>query len=122
MARIKPFEHYLNKYENWFYKNEFTYLSELLAVKKMLHFDTMGIEIGVGSGRFAEPLGIKIGIEPSQKMIQLAVQRGLDVIKGVAEDLSIKKDLFDFALMVTTICFLDDVTKAFREVFRILKP
>ena len=29
---------------------------------------------------------------------------------------------FDFALMVTTVCFLDDVLTAFREAFRILKP
>jgi ubiquinone/menaquinone biosynthesis C-methylase UbiE len=29
---------------------------------------------------------------------------------------------FDFALMVTTICFVDDVRKSFSEVRRILKP
>ncbi len=29
---------------------------------------------------------------------------------------------FDFTLMVTTVCFLDDIDLAFREVHRILKP
>lgn len=122
MARIQPFEKHSDKYEDWFSENEFAYLSELIAVKRMLPLNTKGIEIGVGSGRFAEPLNIKMGVEPSQKMIDLSVKRGIEVVKAVAEDLSFKKEQFDFALMVTTICFLDDVTNAIREVFRILKP
>ncbi len=122
MARIGPFDHHSNQYEDWFHKNECAYLSELIAVKKMLPLNKKGIEIGVGSGRFAEPLNIKMGIEPSQKMIELAIQRGIRVIKGVAEELSVKDEQFDFALMVTTICFLDDSEKACREIYRILKP
>ncbi len=122
MARIKPFEHYLNKYENWFSENECAYLSELITVKRMLPLETKGIEIGVGSGRFAEPLNIKFGIDPSSKMIEIAARRGIWVIKGIAEELSLKNDTFDFALMVTTICFVDDVESSIREVYRILKP
>lgn len=122
MARIGPFDHHSNQYENWFHKNESAYLSELIAVKRMLPLNKKGIEIGVGSGRFAEPLNIKMGIEPSQKMIELAAQRGIRVIKGVAEELSVRDEQFDFSLMVNTICFLDDIEKAFREIYRILKP
>jgi len=122
MARIKPFEHYFYEYENWFSENEFAYLSELIAVKRMLPLETKGIEIGVGSGRFAEPLNIKLGIDPSQKMVELAAKKGINVIKGIAEELSVKNDTFDFVLMVTTICFLDDVESSLREVYRILKP
>ena len=33
-----------------------------------------------------------------------------------------KDGSFDLVLMVTTLCFLDDVKKAFSEVYRILKP
>ena len=55
-------------------------------------------------------------------MQELAVSRGMRVISGVAENLSIMNETFDFALMVTTICFLDDTGKSFHEVHRILKP
>lgn len=34
----------------------------------------------------------------------------------------IENETFDFALMVTTVCFLSDIPKAFSEVHRILKP
>lgn len=121
MARIGPFEKYPNRYENWFHKHKFAYRSELACVKRIIPLNGRGIEIGVGSGRFAGPLGIKIGVEPSQKMVRLAVKRGLRVIQGIAETLPIGDERFDFSLIVTTICFLDNIEKAFREIYRILK-
>jgi hypothetical protein len=44
-----------------------------------------GVEIGVGTGRFAEPLGIRVGVEPSKAMRQVAQKRGIEVIDGVAQ-------------------------------------
>ncbi len=80
-----------------------------------------GIEIGVGSGRFALPLNIKSGVEPSESMAVPARKRGLNVISAVAENLPIKNESYDFVTMVTTVCFLNDIPKAFAEVNRILK-
>jgi ubiquinone/menaquinone biosynthesis C-methylase UbiE len=80
------------------------------------------VEIGVGSGLFAEPLNIKIGIDPSDAMLKLASERGITVYKGVAEDLPFKENSFDFALMVTSICFVTDINRSFNEIYRILKP
>ena len=122
MARSGPFDNYYQLYEKWFEDNRFAYLSEIKAVKHFIPSGKKGIEIGSGSGRFALPLGIGIGIEPSLKMQDLAISRGMRVINGVAENLSIMNGVFDFALMVTTICFLDDIERAFQEVHRILKP
>lgn len=31
-----------------------------------------GVEIGVGTGRFSAPLGIKLGVDPSWEMSKLA--------------------------------------------------
>jgi len=80
-----------------------------------------GIEIGVGSGRFAEPLGIRLRIEPSSKMREAAQKRGISVIEAVAEDLPFDDSQFDFALMVTTICFVDDVEMGIEEAYRVIK-
>ncbi|MBE0516310.1 MAG: methyltransferase domain-containing protein [Methanophagales archaeon] len=122
MPKIEPFERYMEKYEEWFERNRFVYESELLAIRMLLPENGEGIEIGAGSARFAAPLGIKVGIEPSGKMGELARDRGIEVVNGVAEALPFANSTFDFALMVTTICFLDNVEAAFREVARVLKP
>jgi ubiquinone/menaquinone biosynthesis C-methylase UbiE len=122
MPKIEPFERYANKYEDWFENNKFAYESELQAIKEQLPESKNGIEIGVGSGRFAAPLGIKVGVEPSGKMREIAQKRGIEVIDGVAEELPFDALKFDFALMVTLICFLDNIEAAFKEAYRILKP
>jgi len=57
--KIEPFEKYTQKYEDWFERNRFAYESELQAVRAMLPKEGIGVEIGVGSGKFAVPLNIK---------------------------------------------------------------
>jgi SAM-dependent methyltransferase len=87
----------------------------------LLPEDATGVEIGLGTGRFAAPLGIKLGVEPSKAMGQIAQQRGVAAICGIAEALPLANAQFGFVLMVTTICFLDDIEAAFREAYRVLK-
>lgn len=79
------------------------------------------MEVGVGSGKFAAPLGIKIGVEPSERMAGKARIQGIEVHSGRAEELPFSDGRFDFVLMVTTICFVDDVALSLKEVFRVLK-
>lgn len=121
MLNPDPFEKYTGEYEAWFDKNHWAYESELEAVRSQLPERGKGIEIGVGSGRFAGPLGIKIGVDPSSAMRALAEKRGIRTLDAKAEKLPFNDDSFDYALMVVTICFLDDVLAALRETCRILK-
>ena len=122
MPRIEPFERYTSRYESWFKENRHVYESELRAVKANMPPYTRGLEIGVGSGRFAVPLGILFGVDPSPRMVNIARNRGIQAVHGVAEKLPFADSSFDLALMITTICFLDDIKSAFGEVKRILKP
>jgi len=122
MAIIEPFERHYVEYENWFEQNRFAYQSELAAIKELIPIHKREVEIGIGSGRFAAPLGIEIGIDPSPKMREIAKSYGLEVYGAVAEALPFSDGCFDFALMVTTICFLDDVEAALKEAYRIIKP
>ncbi len=80
-----------------------------------------GIEVGVGTGRFAQPLGIKEGIEPSLEMAKKAIKKGIEIIPGVAEKLPYGDLQFDFVLFVT-ICHLEDFKDAVEEAYRVLKP
>ena len=122
MPKIEPFQKHTIKYNNWFEENKNVYQSEINAIKSLLPQFNTAVEIGIGSGNFALPLGIKFGIEPSEKMRKAAKRKGIEVIDGVAENLPLENKSFDLALMVTTLCFLDDAKKAFSEVYRILKP
>ena len=122
MPKIAPFDRHVDQYDRWFEENSFAYASGLEAVRALLPENGKGVEIGVGTGHFAVPLGIKLGVDPSPAMRNTAQSRGLTVLDGVAEALPLDDALFDFALMVTTLCFLDDVAAAFRETYRVLKP
>jgi len=122
MPKVKSFDNYADRYEEWFVNNRYAYESELQAVRSLLPSDGKGVEIGVGTGRFAAPLGIKLGVEPSKTMRMIAQKKGIEVVDGVAESLPFDDNPFDFVLMVTTICFLDDIETSFKEIFRVLKP
>ena len=121
MPKIDAFEKHSDAYDDWFEKNQDAYEAELKAVRQLLPTgDVLGMEIGVGSGKFAVPLGIKIGVEPSEQMAVKAGNLGIEVHPGVAEKLPFPADQFDYVLMVTTICFVDDVVQSFREALRVL--
>ena len=66
--KTKPFDKYSEQYDEWFVRNKFVFLSEIAAIKKLLPKKGTIIEIGIGSGIFAEALNIKEGIEPSEAM------------------------------------------------------
>ena len=110
------------EYDQWFENHSSVYQSEILVLQQAIPQNKIGIEIGVGTGRFAEPLNIKFGVESSENMAKVAEQRGITVYKASAERMPIDNATFDFVLMVTTVCFLSDLPKAFSEVYRILKP
>jgi SAM-dependent methyltransferase len=122
MARIKAFEEFAEEYEEWFEKNRWAYESELAAVRRLLPDFTHAVEIGLGTGRFAIPLGITNGNEPSPRMAEIARAKGLNVVEQPCEDLPFDDEQFDLALMVTTICFVDDVSKCLSEIYRVLQP
>jgi SAM-dependent methyltransferase len=121
MPRIEPFEAYSQEYDRWFVRNKHIYHAEINAIKQFIPKDKNGVEIGVGTGRFALPLGLKVGVEPSKKMAEISRKQGIKVYEGVAEHLPLGDKAFDFVLFVTTICFVDDLAKSFIEAYRVLK-
>ena len=115
------FNQYWEKYDNWYNKNEFAYLSELEAVKRVLPKKGEGLEIGVGTGRFAAPLNIKTGIDPSENMIRLARKKGVNAKLGSGEQLLFKNSTFDYVAIIITLCFVRNPQKVLKESGRVLK-
>lgn len=123
MPETDPFDTYAARYDSWFERHESAYYSELLAVRALLPWHGLGLEIGVGSGRFAEPLGIQIGVDPSRAMLEQSIsRRRIIAVQGKAEALPFASTCFDYALVVTTLCFVDDPTAMLKEAYRVLKP
>jgi len=122
MAKSTPFDSHADEYDAWFEQHPELYQAELQAVREILPRQGRGVEIGVGTGRFAVPLRIPLGVEPAPRMAALARQRGVTVVEGVAEHLPFADCSFDYAVMVTVVCFVNDVAQALREARRIIKP
>jgi SAM-dependent methyltransferase len=115
-----PFEEHTDRYDRWFENHEDAYRSELNAVRTLLDPFDRGLEIGVGTGHFAEPLGIATGIDPSLAMLGRARDRGVVPVQGIGETLPFSQDSFDAVVLVTTICFVEDLRRTLEEAHRVL--
>lgn len=119
---MNPFEGYAAKYDVWFDENDEIFRCEVDAVKRFFEKNKSTVEIGVGTGRFAEKLGIEIGVEPVDDMARFAKKRGVKkIIKCDAQNLSLPNECYEQVVMITLDCFVDDFGKAVGEAYRILK-
>jgi len=122
MPRTAPFDAHTQRYDAWFEKHEAAYISELLALRALVPYTGRGLEIGVGTGRFAAPLGVAVGVDPSPAMLAVAAERGIETVEGVAEALPFPDECFDYVLIVTTVCFVDSPARMLAEAWRVLTP
>jgi SAM-dependent methyltransferase len=122
MPRTAPFRACHRRYDDWFVRHAPAYHSELLAVRALLPWGGLGLAIGVGTGRFAAPLGVQVGIDPAREVLDYAANRGIVAVQAIAENLPFPDHSFDHALSVTTICFVDDAIAMLAEAYRVLKP
>jgi ubiquinone/menaquinone biosynthesis C-methylase UbiE len=72
----------------------------------------------VGTGRFAAPLGLRAGVDPAREMLRLA-PRELDLVEGVGVMLPLRRRAFPCALLVVTLCFVQDPVAVLREAMRV---
>lgn len=123
---MTAFDARTEQYDQWFddhpalYQAELTAVAELLApVRATAGPRAEGLEIGVGTGRFAAPLGISHGLEPAPRMAELARSRGVDVTLGLAEELPFATGRFAYTAFLTSLCFVTDPALALREARRV---
>lgn len=121
MERRNPVDTFPAEYDRWFDKHPALYQSEIEAISCAIKIDQKGIEIGAGTGRFSSPLNIPFSLDPSLHALRIAHKRGNRCIAGIAEHLPFRSDTFDYALMVTVDCFLNDIMQSFHEVHRVIR-
>jgi ubiquinone/menaquinone biosynthesis C-methylase UbiE len=117
---IQVFENHAREYDIWFEKYRFCYESELQALKTLAGSHRCGLELGVGTGRFAVPLKIAVGIEPARATSVIAAQRGIQVVQAVAEVLPFSPGSFDLVAVITALCFFRNPIQALAEASRVL--
>ncbi len=120
-----PFDSIAREYDAWYDSKEGSTIFEeevqaLLLVKGRV--PGRWLEVGVGTGRFANELGVSDGIDPSGEMLALAAARGISTKRGVAETLPYGDKEFDGVLFVVTLCFVESPACAFEECARVLRP
>lgn len=132
MPTTAPFETLTDEYDEWFDSNRDAYRAELAALERLLpenidsidgEDDTIApttLEVGVGTGRFAGPLEIPLGIDPAANPLSEARDRGVEPVRGVAERFPVRDDTLERVLFVTVWCFLEDIERTLAETRRVL--
>jgi len=119
------FDKLAGHYDAWFDSAQGTALfhAEVECLARLMPADRSGwVEVGLGSGRFAQALGIPEGVDPSLPLLEMAAARGIRTAGGVAEKLPYGEDTLQGVLLVVTLCFLDDPDRAMQESARVLQP
>ncbi|WP_457550499.1 class I SAM-dependent methyltransferase [Archaeoglobus sp.] len=108
---VEIFEKLWERYDSWYDRHAEIFRREVKFLRNYVGNFEKGLEVGVGTGRFAKALGIEYGIDLSKAMLKLAKSRGIEVIKADARHLPFKR-IFDLVLFAFTLCFLDSPLKA----------
>jgi SAM-dependent methyltransferase len=121
---FSPFNEMASEYDAWFDKDgSLIFFIEVQAFKVLLPaLPRPWLEIGVGSGRFAQALGIETGIDPSIKLVKMAKRRGINAFPGRGEQELFDEGTFGTVFLIVTLCFLDSPLDVLKEANRILAP
>lgn len=120
--QTSPFDLVADKYDSWYDgKGRMAFEVELAALRPLLaELPKPWLEVGVGTGRFAQALGIPQGVDPSPALLAKARARGIDVLYGNGEELVFRAASFGTVFLLTTWEFLDDPLRVLRECRRVL--
>jgi len=123
-SRSSPFDFLALDYDNWFEREgKPVFAIETKAFQEILpSLPKPWLEVGVGSGRFAQALGIEIGVDPSIKVAEMARGRGISALLGVAEREPFRENSFGTLFLIVTLCFVNLPIDVLKESYRILKP
>lgn len=111
-------------YDDWYDRHAGMYAAEVEAVARALGPSPpgRGLEIGVGSGRFATRLGLGFGVDRSPRMVALARSRGCRAVVADAGRLPFADEAFERVALLTVLCFLPDPAAALQEAWRVTRP
>jgi len=126
----EKFNEIANEYDKWFETpvGSVVFNLEFKAILEALN-DIQGktiLEVGIGTGYFARKfreLGAKVvGIDPAERMLEIAKLRGFEVKFGYGEAIPFDDNTFDITLSITAMENSKDRVKFMSEMVRVTKP
>ncbi len=78
------------------------------------------LDVGVGTGRFAQALGIDMGVDPAPSALRYADKRDVKVLPSLGEALPFGDGEFGAVFIIVTLCFADDPAALLREARRVV--
>ena len=118
------FDVYAKRYDAWYDKpfGKSAFNLEKACIESLCkNLRQPFLEVGVGTGRFAQALTIEYGIDISTGVLELATKREIIVVKGKGESLPFADSFFGGVFIVVTLCFVDKPVKILKEASRVLK-
>ena len=119
------FDSYAERYDAWYdtAAGRALLASEVECIRPLVEpFPRPYLEVGVGTGRFAQALGIEYGLDPSLLALERAQRRGVQAMLAAWESIPFKDACFGAVLMAFTLCFVRDPNLVLQEVHRVLVP
>lgn len=120
LSKKRYFEKHYTDYEQWYEDHPKEYGDQVGFLKKFIPRGK-GVEIGVGTGRFASALGIEYGVDYVPEMVEISRKKGIEAYLSDAADLPFSDKSFDFSFNMVTMCFLEKPKEALMESKRIAK-
>ena len=121
---LSPFDELAQEYDAWFDgEGKAVFAIEVRALQEVLPpLPRPWLEVGVGSGRFAQALGIETGIDPSIKLLDIARKRGVTAFLSRGEHMPFADCAFGTVFIIATLCFVSSPVEVLKEAYRILVP
>lgn len=115
------FQERADEYDSW-YEGSLLFETELAALRRIASpLPEPRLEIGAGPGRFAEQLGVTVGIDPAPAALHRGRKRGIIGIGAIGEQLPFKLETAGTIFLLFTLCFLSDPKQVLAECWRVLK-
>ena len=119
---MKAFDQVAGFYDDWYShpQGRQVFKAELKALESLIPDSGLGLEVGAGTGVFAESLTEEnrkiICLDPSGAMLAKARERKMPAIMGVGEHIPVTEGAVGFAYMVTTLEFLENPVTALKQI------
>ena len=119
---VKAFDQVAGFYNDWYShpQGRQVFEAEQRALESLVPGSGLGLEVGAGTGVFAESLTDEdrtiICLDPSGAMLAKARERKMPAIMGVCENIPVTEGAVGFVYMVTTLEFLEYPVAALKQV------
>ena len=122
-VNMNPFDFLAQDYDAWFEGDgELIFSIESHALRELAPLLlSPGLEIGVGTGRFAEAIGIDCGLDPSAQALAIGKTRGINRVQAVGEKTPFINGAFGTVALITTLCFVSSCREVLSEANRVLR-